>query len=51
LGAEKTRHQPVLVIAQGKMVENGDESHLSNTGFVGRQFGIILSLVWLWIFL
>jgi hypothetical protein len=38
LGAEKTRSQPVLVLSQGKMLENAAESPASGTSFVGQIF-------------
>jgi hypothetical protein len=35
---KKTRSQPVLVIAQGKMLENAAESHKSTARFVRRLY-------------
>ncbi len=38
LGAEKTRSQPVLALAQGKLLVNRADSHLSGVRFVSQRW-------------
>jgi hypothetical protein len=43
-GADKVWEQKKLEAR--KILENGDESHLSSARFVGRRFMVRLSVVW-----